>query len=111
MYDFSWVTECDTDHYLVVAKVRKTLAVSKRATLNFDVDIFNLRKLWKLEITKQYQLKISNRFAALEYLSDSEDISRALEHIKENIKISAKNLSWYEMKQRKPCLIKDVNDF
>ena len=30
---------------------------------------------------KQYQIKISNRFAALENLSDSEDINRAWENI------------------------------
>jgi len=28
--------ECDTDHYLVVAKVRERLAVSKQATPKFD---------------------------------------------------------------------------
>ena len=39
---------------------------------------------------KQYQIKISNRFAALENLHDSKDINRAWENIKENIKISAK---------------------
>ena len=47
-------------------------------------------KLSKLEVRKQYQIKISNRFAALENLSDSEDINRAWENIKENIKTSAK---------------------
>jgi hypothetical protein len=35
-------------------------------------------------------IKISNRFAALENLNDSEDISRAWENIKKNIKMSAK---------------------
>ena len=50
---------------------------------------FNLRKLNKLEVRKQYKIKISNRFAALEDLSDSEDINGAWENIKENIKTSA----------------------
>ena len=35
---------------------------------------------------KLYQIKIPNRFAALEDLSDSEDINRAWENVKENIK-------------------------
>ena len=58
---------------------------------------FNLRKLNELEIRKQYQTEISNSFEALENLSDEEDINTAWENIKENIKISAK-----EMKQHKP---------
>ena len=45
---------------------------------------FNLRKLNELEVRKQYQIAITNRCAALENLSDSEDINRALENIKEN---------------------------
>jgi len=43
-----------------------------------------------LQVRKQYQIEISNRFAALENLSDSEDINRAWEDITENIKTSAK---------------------
>jgi len=33
-------TGCDTDHYLVVAKVRERLAVSKKTEQKFDVEIF-----------------------------------------------------------------------
>jgi hypothetical protein len=33
---------CDTDHYLVVAKVRKNLAVSKQAAQKFNGERFNL---------------------------------------------------------------------
>jgi len=58
--------DCDTYHYLVVAKVRERLAVNKQAAQKFVVERFNLKKLSELEITKQYQMKISNRFAALE---------------------------------------------
>jgi len=39
---------CDTDHYLVVAKVRERLAASKQAAEKFDVERFNLRKLNEL---------------------------------------------------------------
>jgi len=62
----------------VVAKVRERLAVSKQAAQQFDVERFNLRKLSKLEVRKQYQIKISNRFAALESLFHSKDINRGL---------------------------------
>jgi hypothetical protein len=54
------------------------------------VEILNLTKLNALQVRKQYQIKISNRFEALENLSDSKDINRAWEKIKENIKTSAK---------------------
>jgi len=57
---------------------------------SFDVERFNLRKLSELEVKKQYQFKISSRFAALENFSDSEDINRAWETTKENIRTSVK---------------------
>jgi len=55
---------------------------SKQAAQKFDVGSFNLRKLNELEVRKQYQIEIANRFAALENLSDSEDINRVWESIK-----------------------------
>jgi len=58
--------DCDTDHYLVATKVRKILAVSKQAAQKFDVERFILRKLCELEVSKQYQIKISRMFTALE---------------------------------------------
>ena len=47
------------------------MAVSKQAAQKFDGKRFNLRKLYELEVRKQYQMEIPNRFAALEKLSDS----------------------------------------
>ena len=56
---------------------------------------------WRLG--KCTRLKISNRFADLENLRDSEDINRAWEKIKENIKTSAKeSLGLLKLKQHKP---------
>jgi hypothetical protein len=69
--------DCDTDHYLVVAKVRERLAVSKQAAQKLDEERFNLKKLSELEVRKKYQIEISNTFAALENLNVSEDINRA----------------------------------
>ena len=70
--------ECETDNYLVVAKFREKLAVNKQAAQKFDMDRFNFRKLNDLEFRKQYQIEISNKFAALEDLSDTEYINRSL---------------------------------
>jgi hypothetical protein len=63
----------------VVAKVREKLSVHKQAAQKFYVVRFNLRKLKELEVRKQYQIEISNRFAALENC-DCEDINRAWEN-------------------------------
>ena len=58
----------------MVAKVRKRLAVNKQAAQMFDRRRFNLRKLNELEVRKQYQIEITNWSAALENLSDGEDL-------------------------------------
>ena len=64
---------------------------------------YNLRKLNELEVRKHYQIQITNRFAALGNLSDDDDISRAWENIKENIKTLAKeSLGLHKLKQHKP---------
>jgi hypothetical protein len=42
--------------------------VSKQAAQKFDGERCNLRKLNELEVRKQYQIKITNRFTALENL-------------------------------------------
>jgi len=87
----------------VVAKVKERLAVSKQAAQRLDGERFFPRKLNELEVSKQYQIEITNRFAALENLNDSEDMSRAWENVKENIKTSAKeSLGLHELKQYKP---------
>jgi hypothetical protein len=47
--------DCDTDHYLVLAKVRERLAVRKQTAQKLDGERFNQRKLNDLEVRKQYQ--------------------------------------------------------
>jgi hypothetical protein len=42
------------------------LTVRKQAAQRFDRERFKLKKLNELEVRKQYQIEISNRFAALE---------------------------------------------
>ena len=69
--------DCDTDHYLVVAKVRERLAVSKQKAQKLDGERFILRKLKNLEVKKQYQIEITDRFAALGNISDDGDINKA----------------------------------
>jgi hypothetical protein len=65
------------------------LAVSKQESQKYDGERFNLKKLNELEVRKQYQIEITYRLAAMENLSGREDMKRAWENIKENIKTSA----------------------
>ena len=74
----------------MIAKVRERLSVGKLVAQRFDRQIFNLRKLNESEVREQYQIEITNRFAALENSDDDEDVNRTWENIKENIQTSAK---------------------
>jgi len=99
---------CDTDNYLVIAKVRERLTVGKQAAQRFDRQRFNLRKPNELEVRKQYQIDITNRFAALENLNDGEDVNRTWKNIKNNIQTSSKeSLGLHELKQHKPWFDED----
>jgi hypothetical protein len=60
--------DCDSDNYLVVAKVRERLAVSKRMVKKMDVERFNLKQLYEEEVKEQYHVTIKKMFAALENL-------------------------------------------
>jgi len=51
---------------------------------------FNLNKLNELEVRKQNQVEITNRFAALWNLNEVEDVNRIWGNIKHNIQTSAK---------------------
>jgi hypothetical protein len=95
--------DCDTDHYLVVVKVRERLAVSKRAAQKVDIERFNVKKLNEVDVKEQYHVTIRNKFAALENLEDSGDINGAWDNIRENIKSSAReSLGYCESNNRKP---------
>jgi hypothetical protein len=85
----------------VVAEVRERLAVIEHAALTFDAEIINLRNQSELEVRKQFQIKISNMFAALEKLNDSEVIIRLGKTLKGISKSQLKSLRLYELKQHK----------
>jgi len=104
--------DCETDHYLVVAKLRERLAVRKQATQNSEGEIFNLRKLNELGVNEKYLIEITNRFATLENLNGDENVNRTWENIKGNIQTSAKeSLSLHEWKQHKPWFDKECVEF
>ena len=72
----------------MIAKDRERLAVGKQVAQGFDRQRFNLRKLNELQVRKQYQIEITNRFAALENLND--DVNRTWENISERESRSAR---------------------
>jgi hypothetical protein len=93
--------DCDTDHYLVLAKLRERISVSKTRQ-KFDLERFDLKKLDDVEIKEKHQVEISKRFAALESLDECFNINNAWESIRENIKNSAKhNLGYHRLKHNK----------
>jgi hypothetical protein len=64
---------------------------------------FNLKKLNEVECKEQYHVEVSYRFATLEDLDTEVEINSALETIRENIKIPAKeSLGYYELNMHKP---------
>jgi RNA binding exosome subunit len=84
----------------------------EEATQKSGVERFNLRKPRELEVRKQYQIKVSDRFAAMENLDNSEHIKRAWEDIKENIKTAAKDSPClYELEQHKLCFDEECSLF
>jgi hypothetical protein len=88
--------DCDTDHYLVVAKFRERLTVNKQRPNRFHMERFNLKKLNEVEGKEQYRVEVSNRFAAFEDLEAEVEINSASETVRENIKMSAKeSLGYY----------------
>jgi hypothetical protein len=96
------VAACDIDHYLVAAKFRERLAVSKQTAHTINMERFNLKKLNEVESKEQYRVEIKNMFPVSENLDTKVDINRASETIRENIKISAKeSLRYYELKKNK----------
>jgi hypothetical protein len=96
-------TDCDTDHYPVVAKVRERLAVNKQGPHRFHVEKFTLKKLNEVEVKEKYRVEVSNRFATSENLDAEVEVNTAWETVWENINISAKkSLGYYELKKHKP---------
>jgi endonuclease/exonuclease/phosphatase family metal-dependent hydrolase len=50
--------DCDTDHYVVVPKVRERLTVSKQTMHRVHMEMFNLKGLNEVEVKEQYRVEI-----------------------------------------------------
>jgi hypothetical protein len=95
--------ECDTDHCLVVAKVREKLEVNKQRSHRIHMERFNLKKLNEVEGKEQFRVEVSNKFATLEDLDAEVEISSGWEMTRGSLKIAAKeSLGYFELKKHKP---------
>jgi hypothetical protein len=65
--------DCDSDHCLVVAKVKSHRFLDHR----FHMERFNFKKFNQLEGKEQFCVEVSNRFAALEDLDAGVEINSA----------------------------------
>jgi hypothetical protein len=94
--------DCDAGHYLVVAKIRKRLAVNKQRSQRFNIKRFNLKKLNEVEGKEQFHVEVSNSITALEDMDAEVEINSTWETIRENIKVSAKEIfAYFELKEHK----------
>jgi hypothetical protein len=69
-------------NYLVVAKIRKSLAVDKQGSPKFHMEVFNLKQLSEIEGKEKYYVEVSNRFAVLEDLDAKFEINIIWETIR-----------------------------
>jgi hypothetical protein len=60
-------TDYDTDCYLMVAKVRERLTMSKQRLHRFCTEMFDLKKLNEVKVKEQYCLEISNRLVVFSF--------------------------------------------
>jgi hypothetical protein len=50
--------DCDTDHCLVVAKIRERIAVNKQGSHKLHMERFNLKQLNEVEGKEKYRVKV-----------------------------------------------------
>jgi hypothetical protein len=95
----------DTDHCLVVvaAEVTDGLAVNKQRSQGFLMERFKFNKLNMAECNKEILCCGLKKVSSLGRLGAEVEINSAWKMIRENIKISAKEiLGYFESKKHKP---------
>jgi hypothetical protein len=94
--------DCDSDRYLVVAKIRERLAVNKQRSQRFDMERLNLLKLNKVHGKEQYRSEVPKSFTTLADLDAEMEINSVKEKSRENIQILDKeSLGYFKLKKHK----------
>jgi hypothetical protein len=83
--------DCDTGHYLVIAKIRERLGVNKEKSLIpqsliqsvHSVSVHSVSRSYEAEIKEKYYVEASNMFEALKDLDTDQEINIVWETIKE----------------------------
>jgi predicted transcriptional regulator len=73
---------------LVAAKFRENFKVGKRIAQKMDIDRSVLSSL-NGGVEEQYQVTVTNKFAALENLEDNGNVNKSWNTVGQNIKFSA----------------------
>jgi hypothetical protein len=93
----------DTEHYLVVAKVRDRLTMSKQISQIPYRDVQS-QEMERGRGKGKYRAEVSNRFAPFGNLDTEVEYKSTWKMIRENINISAKeSLGYNELKKHKLC--------
>lgn len=94
--------ECGTDHFLIIIKIRLKICKEKREKQNSKSKV-DLAKLADKNIRKEFELKLSNRFQALEADKETESsVEDKWEEIKESIQDTAREvIGHYKITQPK----------
>jgi len=100
--------EGDTDHQLVITKVREKLCIANRKSKGSKQLKFKIKRLNNPSIKLDYQLELSNRFEILADSSNNNDdinneidVSKMWEAIRDTIKSALKEERVGEKKQQK----------
>jgi hypothetical protein len=82
----------DTYHYLVVAKFMERLAMNEQRSQRFHTGNFKLKTINKVETKDKYHVEVSYKFEASRDLEAEMEINSAWKMIRQNIKISTKEV-------------------
>jgi hypothetical protein len=75
-----------------VAKVRERLRLNKQISHRFNMEMFNLKKLNKVNGKEKYCVEVSNKFAALDKLDSEVEINSIWQMIPDTITILTKTV-------------------
>ncbi|XP_026827597.1 craniofacial development protein 2-like [Ooceraea biroi] len=100
--------DCDSDHFLVIAKIRERLSTRKNKEQAAGIKRINVRNLAEEDNGVKYAVEVVNRFEALEEVDETEDnaVNKQWENVRDVVIKSAestigycrrsKNKSWFD---------------
>ncbi|XP_046389318.1 craniofacial development protein 2-like [Ischnura elegans] len=98
--------ECGTDHVLVLVKIAQRIAIQKRKEEKCNANI-DTGKLKDIRVAKEFEMKVENRFQALQELpmEEEEDVDKKWNDFKENILETAREVCGKNKKKQQKTLV------